>query len=103
LQEKDREDLIDELRKRIEELSIFKEKKNAATEDINTTLRLIQGASTEVENALKEKCLLLEDNLSSKKEIEKIRGNISAAKEKIKKVTFTELKKCGGSDTKIDI
>ena len=91
LQEKDRETLIDELRKRIEELSIFKKEKDAATEDINSTLRLIQGALTEIENALKEKCLLLEDNLSSKKEIEKIRGNISAAKEKIKKVTFAEL------------
>lgn len=91
LQEKDREELIDELRKRIEELSIFKKEKDAATEEINTNLRLIQGASTEVENALKEKCLLLEDNLSSKKEIEKIRDNILAAKEKIKKVTFAEL------------
>ncbi len=91
LQEKDREELIDELRKRIEELSIFKKEKDAATEDINTTFRLIQGTLTEVENALKEKCLLLEDNLSSKKEIEKIRGNVSSAKEKIKKVTFAEL------------
>jgi energy-coupling factor transporter ATP-binding protein EcfA2 len=91
LQEKDREELINELRKRIEELSIFKKEKDAATEEINTNLRLIQGASTEVENALKEKCLLLEDNLSSKKEIEKIRDNILAAKEKIKKVTFAEL------------
>lgn len=91
LQEKDREELIDELRKRIEELSIFRKEKDAATEEINTTLRLVQGALTEVENALKEKCLLLEDNSASKKEIEKIRGNISAAKEKIKKVTFAEL------------
>jgi energy-coupling factor transporter ATP-binding protein EcfA2 len=91
LQDKDREELIDELRKRIEELSIFKKEKDAATEDINTTLRLIQGALTEVENTLKEKCLLLEDNSAPKKEIEKIRSNISAAKEKIKKVTFTEL------------
>jgi len=91
LQEKDREELIDELRKRIEELSVFKKEKDAATEEINTTLRLIQGALTEVENALKEKCLLLEDNSVSKKEIEKIKGNISAAKEKIKKVTFAEL------------
>jgi len=91
LQEKDREGLIDELRKRIKELSVFKKERDAATEEINTTLRLIQGALTEAENALKEKCLLLEDNLSSKKEIEKIKGNISAAKEKIKKVTFAEL------------
>jgi recombinational DNA repair ATPase RecF len=91
LQEKDREDLIDELRKRIEELSIFKKEKDAATEEIDTTLRLIQGALTEVEKILKEKCLLLEDNLASKKEIERLRGNISAAKEKIKKVTFAEL------------
>jgi predicted ATPase len=91
LQKKDREELIDELRKRIEELSIFKKEKDAAIEEINTTLRLVQGALTEVENALKEKCLLLEDDLSSKKEIEKIRDNISAAKEKIKKVTFAEL------------
>jgi len=92
LQEKDREELIDELRKRIEELAIFKKEKDAATEELNTILKLAQRALTEAENALKEKCLLLEDNSEPKKEIEKIRGNITASIAKIKKVTFTELK-----------
>jgi len=91
LQEKDREELIDELRKRIEELAIFKKEKDAATEELNTILKLVQRALTEAENALKEKCLLPEDNSEPKKEIEKIRGDITAAIAKIKKVTFTEL------------
>ncbi|MDN3515876.1 MAG: ATP-binding protein [Candidatus Brocadia sp.] len=42
LQDKSRDELIDELRKRIEELSIFKKEKDAAEEEKNITQRLIQ-------------------------------------------------------------
>jgi RecF/RecN/SMC N terminal domain len=91
LQEKDREELIDELRKRCEELTMFKKERDAATEEINTTLKLVQGALLEAENALKEKSILLAENAESRKELEGIGGSISSAMERIKKVTLTDV------------
>lgn len=90
LQNKSREELIDELRKRLEELAIVKNEKDAAIEDKNTTQRIIQGALTEIENVLKEKCLLLEENSALQKEIEQIKGTTSTALEKIKKASLSE-------------
>src|SRR3989304_8303198 len=55
LLDKDREELIDELRKRIEELAIFKKEGDAASEEKNTTQRFIQRALTEIEVSLKER------------------------------------------------
>lgn len=91
LQDKSREELIDELRKRIEELAIVKKEKDAALEEQSTIQQFIQGALTEIENALKEKCLLLEDNAVLRKEIAQIKGIISTALEKIKKASLSEL------------
>jgi len=91
LQDKSREELIDELRKRIEELSIFKKEKDAAEEEENITQRLIQGGLTEIENVLKEKSLLLEENSDLRKEIEQIKGAISTALEKIRMASLSEV------------
>ncbi|MBI4825311.1 MAG: hypothetical protein HY807_02675 [Nitrospirae bacterium] len=91
LEDKSREELIDELRKRLEELAIVKKEKDAAIEDKNTTHRIIQGALTEIETALKEKCLLLEENTAIRKEIEQIKETTSTALEKIKKASLAEL------------
>jgi len=90
LQDKNRGELIDELRKRLEELAIVKKEKDAAIEDKNTTQRIIQGALTEIENALKEKCLLLEDNSALRKKIESVKETISTALDKIKKASLSE-------------
>src|SRR3989304_830539 len=91
LQDKGREELIDELRKRIEELSIFKKEKDAAEEEKNITQRLIQGGLTEIENVLKEKSLLLEGNSALRREIEQVKGTISTALEKIRKASLSEV------------
>lgn len=91
LQDKSREELIDELRKRLEELAIVKKEKDAAIEDKNTTQRIIQSALAEVETALKEKCLLLEENSALRKKIEQIKETTSTALEKIRKASLTEL------------
>ncbi|MBI5198610.1 MAG: hypothetical protein HZA09_01145 [Nitrospirae bacterium] len=87
LQNKSREELIDELRKRVEELTFVKKENDAALEEKNTTHRFIQGALAEIETALKEKSLLLEENAALQKEIEQVKGTTSTALEKIKKVT----------------
>ncbi|BBO19056.1 conserved hypothetical protein [Candidatus Brocadia pituitae] len=91
LQDKSRDELIDELRKRIEELSIFKKEKDAAEEEKNVIQRLIQGGLTEIENILKEKSLLLEENSALRREIEQIKGTILKALEKIKKASLSEV------------
>ena len=91
LQGKSREELIDELRKRLEELSVVKKEKDAALDEKNTTYRFAQVALTEIENALKERCLVLEDNAVLRKEIEQVKGLISTALEKIKKASLSEL------------
>lgn len=90
LQDKSREELIDELRKRIEELTFVKKEKDAAEEGKSTTQRIIQGALTEIENALKEKSLLLEENTELQKEIGQIKGTTSTALDKIKKASLSE-------------
>lgn len=91
LQDKSRDELIDELRKRIEELSIFKKEKDAAEEEKNVIQRLIQGGLAEIENVLKEKSLLLEENATLRREIEQMKGTIFKALEKIKKASLSEV------------
>jgi len=103
LQAKSRDELIDELKKRIEELAIVKKEKNAALEEQNTTQRFIQGASTEIETALKESCLLLEDNSALRKEIAQIKGIISTALEKVKKASLSEIELINKPDDLISL
>ena len=91
LQDKSREELIDELRKRLEELTIVKKEKEAALDEKNTTQRFIQGALTEIENALKEKSLLQEENSDLRKKVERIKEIISTASEKLRKTALSEI------------
>lgn len=91
LQNKNREELIDELRKRLEELAIVKKEKDAAIEEKNTTQRFIQVAFTEIENALKEKSLRLDENAALREKIEQIKAKVTTASEKIRKTDFSEI------------
>ncbi|MDP3111543.1 MAG: AAA family ATPase [Thermodesulfovibrionales bacterium] len=91
LQNKSREELIDELKKRLEELTIVKKEKESALDEKNTTQRFIQGALTEIENALKEKSLLLEENFDLRKKVEQIKEIISTASEKLRKTVLSEI------------
>jgi len=91
LQDKSREELIDELRKRLEELTIVKKEKDAAIEEKKTTQRFVQGALTEIENALKEKSLRLDENSALREEIECIKEALITALEKIEKTDLSEV------------
>jgi len=86
LQEKNREELIEELRERIEELAAFKKEKEALEEEGKATQRLIQNPLSEIEAALGEKCLLKEENLEIKSGIEQLKESFSGALSKFKKM-----------------
>lgn len=91
LQGKSRDELIDELRKRVEELAVFKKEKDELLEEKSSTQRFIQNTLTEIETILKEKCLLLEENSEIKKEVEGLKGLVSKALESIKKFSLIDL------------
>ena len=96
LQEKSREELIEELRRRIEELSIFKKEKDEMEEERRTTQRLLQSIVSQMEAALREECLSIEENLEIKSKIEQIKNTLSDDLERLKKFTLVareEIKK----------
>ncbi|MBI5374531.1 MAG: AAA family ATPase [Candidatus Schekmanbacteria bacterium] len=103
LQDKSREELIDELRKRLEELALVKREKDAALDEKNTTQRLFQGALTEIENALKEKSLYLEENSDLRKKVEQIKKIISTASEKIRKTDLLEIDQISSPESFINL
>jgi len=93
LQEKSRDELIDELRKRVEELAVFKKETDELLEEKSSTQRFIQNTLTEIETILKEKCLLLEENAETKKEVEGLKELVSKALESIKKFSLKDMVK----------
>jgi len=93
LQEKNREELIEELRERIEELAAFKKEKEALEDEGKAIQRLIQSPLSEMEAALGERCLLKEENLEIKSEIEQLKESLSGALSRFKKLTFIECEK----------
>lgn len=93
LQEKNREELIEELRERIEELATFKKEKEALEDEGKAIERLIQNPLSEMEAALRERCLLKEQNLEIKSEIEQLKESFSGVLSRFKKVTFIEREK----------
>ena len=93
LQEKNREELIEELRERIEELAASKKEKEALEEEGKAIQKLIQNPLSEMEAALGERCLLKEENLQIKSEIEQLKESFSGALSRFKKLTFIEREK----------
>lgn len=91
LQDKNREELIDELRKRLEELTIVKKEKQSALDEKDMTQRFVQGAITEIHNALKEKSLLLDENSDLRKKVERLNEIISTALEKLQRTDLSEI------------
>lgn len=92
LQVKNRDNLIDELRKRIEELSSFKKEKEGLEEDHRSTQKIIQNALSELDTELKEKCLSLEENNTIKGEISSVRASVFEALDRFKKYSVTTSK-----------
>ncbi len=93
LQEKSRDELIDELRKRVEELAVFKKETDELLEEKSSTQRFIQNTLTEIESILKEKSLLLEENAETKKEVEGLKELVSKALESIKEFSLKDMVK----------
>ncbi len=93
LQEKNREELVEELRERIEELAAFKKEKETLEDEGKTIQKLIQNPLSEIEAALRERCLLKQENLEIKSEIEQLKESLSGALSKFKKLTFIEREK----------
>jgi len=93
LQEKNREELVEELRERIEELAAFKKEKEALEEEGKAIQRLIQNPLSEMEAALSETCLLKEENSEIKSKIEQLKESLSGALSRFKKLTFIEREK----------
>jgi len=88
LQEKSRDELIKELKRRIEELAVFKKEKDEMEEGRGITQGFLQGILSQIEVALREECLLIKENLEKKNEIEQIKNLLSNALERLKKYTF---------------
>ena len=91
LQNKNREELIDELKKRLEELTVVKKEKETAFDEKNTTQRFVQSAQTEIENTLKEKIVLMDENSDLRKKVEQIKEISSIASEKLQKTDLSEI------------
>lgn len=89
LHPKNREELIEELRKRIEELSAFKKEKEEMEEEKKNTQQLLQNLMSEIEILLKEESLSIEENEEIKEKIEQIRNSIHSELESITKITIS--------------
>lgn len=92
LQEKKRGILIDELTKRIEELSAFKEEKEEFEEEKTSTQKLVQKELSEIEAVQKEPCILHEELSEIKKEIAQLKRAFSDAIDELKKISLQEFK-----------
>ncbi|GAH98233.1 unnamed protein product, partial [marine sediment metagenome] len=77
----------------IGELAAFKKEKEALEDDGKAIQRLIQNPLSEMEAALGERCLLKEENLEIKSEIEQLKESFSGALSRFKKLTFIEREK----------
>jgi len=73
LQAKNREELISELRERINELKDVKKEKQGLKESGETTHKIIENIISEVETILLEKCLSIEENSEIKNELERFK------------------------------
>jgi len=90
LQDKNRDDLIDELRKRIEELSVFKKEKEELEEEQRTTIKYLQAALSEIGSLEKEKILSIDEHKGTSKEVNILKTSISSALDKFKMYSLTE-------------
>ncbi len=88
LQIKNREELIEELRKRIEALSAFKKEKEEMEEKKKDTQRLLQNLISRIETVLKEESLSIPENKEIKEKIEQIKNLIYSQLESLTKITI---------------
>ncbi|MHB1346241.1 MAG: AAA family ATPase [Candidatus Humimicrobiaceae bacterium] len=103
LQKKSREDLIKELKRRIEELAIFKKEKEEMDEEKGNTQVHLQDILSQLEVVLGEECLLNKENLEKKHEIEQIKNSILNAIEKLGKYTIITIEEIKVPEEFVDI
>lgn len=88
LQSKDREALIDELKKRSEELTLIKKEKDEIEEEQKATISLLQSAIVEINTVLREKVVSKEAHSETKKTIELLNKALSTSLENLKKYSL---------------
>ncbi|MDO9575175.1 MAG: hypothetical protein Q7J55_01440, partial [bacterium] len=88
LQDKNRDELIEELKKKIEELSVYEKQITTYNEEKNNIQEQIQGILTSIEGLNKEKCLNIETDI--KNELIKTKNAIQGYIENIKRVSLFE-------------
>lgn len=90
LQDKNRNELIEDLRERISELADFKKEKEELANEKGMTQTFLQNTLSEVEMLLREKCLSIQENSGTKTEIERLERSFSTALERLKKISLLE-------------
>jgi hypothetical protein len=90
LQDKNRNELIDDLRERISELADFKKEKEELANEKGITQTFLQNTLSEIETLLKEKCLSIEENSGTKTEVEQLERTFSTALERLKQISLLE-------------
>jgi len=90
LQVKNRDELISELRQRIDELKHIKNEKEETEKDRQLTKRLIQDIINELASILKEKCINIQENIVIKEEIQKVLKDVLAESEEIEKYDYSK-------------
>jgi len=88
LQAKNREELMEELRRRIEELSAFKKEKEEIEEEKETTQRMLQSFITQIDTALNEESLSITENTEIKRKIEQMKDSLVGDMEALAKVVI---------------
>jgi len=88
LQTKNREELIEELRKRIEELSAFKKEKEEIEEEKETTKRMLQNFMTQIDTVLNEESLSIAENTEIKRKIEQMKDSLVGDLEALAKIVI---------------
>ncbi len=92
LQVKNREELIAELRERIQDLTAFRKEKGQLENSRNTTEAVIETAVSQLDTALKEKCLTIAANAEIKSNIDNFRERYSTSLSNMRKITLMERK-----------
>lgn len=88
LQYMEREALIDELRKRSEELTLIKKEKDEIKEEQKSTANLLQSAIAELDTILREKAVSKEAHSATKKSLEQLRKALSSSIDNFKNYTL---------------
>lgn len=92
LQYKSRDELIDDLRQRVEKLSVFKKEQANLEEARKNTQDVLQAALSTITSSLSEECLNRQDNVNLKEKIVQIKDKLSGSFEKLRVFSLSDRK-----------